>query len=131
MANLKIDISIGEALDRLTILKIKLDEIKDEKKLSNIAREFENLRESIVNYAGIEIISNDNKAYLELKKVNHELWQVEDKLRLLERNKDFSIHFIELARSVYILNDRRAQIKKLINVSNNSDLIEEKSYEAY
>ena len=131
MANLKIEISIGEALDRLTILKIKLQKIKDEKKLANVAREFENLRESIVNYTGKTIISPEYSLFVKLMEVNEELWDVEDKLRELEREKDFSVHFISLARSVYILNDKRASIKKEINLTNNSELIEEKSYEAY
>lgn len=131
MPNLKIDISIGEALDRLTILKIKLEQIKDEKKLINIAREFQNLEESIVNYAGREVISNGYSLFSELIKVNRELWEVEDKLRLLERDKDFTVQFVELARSVYILNDSRAAIKKKINLENNSELIEEKSYQQY
>lgn len=131
MANLQINISIGEALDRLTILKIKLEEIKDEKKIANIAKEYENLRESIMNYAGSEVYSPSNAFYSELRTVNHELWKVEDKLRALERVKDFGTQFIELARSVYILNDKRASIKKQINIAHNSELIEEKSYEAY
>jgi hypothetical protein len=131
MGNLKIEISIGEALDRLTILKIKLQRIKDEKKLANVAREFENLRESIINYAGKTVISPEYPLFTQLMKVNEELWDVEDKLRELEREKDFSIQFVGLARSVYILNDNRANIKKEINISNNSELIEEKSYEAY
>lgn len=131
MGNLKIDISIGEALDRLTILKIKLEEIKDDKKIANIAREYENLKESIVEYAGASVISPENEKYNSLLKTNKELWVVEDKLRFLEKHKDFSSNFIELARSVYYLNDKRASIKKEINIAHNSQLIEEKSYEEY
>jgi hypothetical protein len=131
MGNLKIEISIGEALDRLSILKIKMEEIRDEKKLANVAREFENLRESIVVYAGSSVISPDNENYNALSKTNKELWVVEDKLRFLEKHKDFGSNFVELARSVYFLNDKRASIKKDINIAHNSLLIEEKSYEDY
>jgi hypothetical protein len=131
MANLQIEISIGEALDRLSILKIKMEEIKDDKKIANVAREYENLKESIVKYAGIEIISKENVLYSNLVSVNRELWKVEDLIRTYERNKDFSEMFINLARQVYFQNDKRAQIKKEINLAHNSLLIEEKSYEAY
>ncbi len=131
MGNLKIEISIGEALDRLSILKIKMEEIRDEKKLANVAREYENLRESIVVYAGSSVISPDNENYNALSKTNKELWVVEDKLRFLEKHKDFGSNFVELARSVYFLNDKRASIKKDINIAHNSLLIEEKSYEEY
>jgi Family of unknown function (DUF6165) len=131
MGNLQIEISIGEALDRLSILKIKLVEIKDEKKVANVAREYENLKESIVKYAGFESIGKEHLDYQELIKTNYELWKVEDQIRLYERAKDFSEPFIELARKVYVLNDKRASIKKQINLSHNSQLIEEKSYEEY
>jgi hypothetical protein len=108
-----------------------MEEIKDDKKIANVAREYENLKESIVKYAGIEIISKENVLYSNLVSVNRELWKVEDLIRTYERNKDFSEMFINLARQVYFQNDKRAQIKKEINLAHNSLLIEEKSYEAY
>jgi hypothetical protein len=108
-----------------------MEEIRDEKKLANVAREYENLRESIVVYAGSSVISPDNENYNALSKTNKELWVVEDKLRFLEKHKDFGSNFVELARSVYFLNDKRASIKKDINIAHNSLLIEEKSYEEY
>lgn len=134
MANLQIDISIGEAIDRLTILKIKLMYIKNDEKLSNIRKEHDLLEKSIHKHypeAPIFPLKVSSNNFGELFSTNKELWDVEDKLRVLERAKDFGAEFIELARSVYYLNDKRATIKKNINIEYKSELIEEKSYEAY
>jgi hypothetical protein len=134
MENIQIPISIGEAIDRLTILKIKLFHIKNYDKLANIRTDHDLLEKAIHKYypeAPIFPLRLDSHIFGELYKVNQELWDVEDKLRVLERAKDFGSEFIELARSVYYLNDKRADVKKRINIQYKSALIEEKSYEAY
>jgi hypothetical protein len=134
MENIQIPISIGEAIDRLTILKIKLFHIKNNDKLANIRTDHDLLEKAIHKYypeAPIFPLKVDSHIFGELYKVNQELWDVEDKLRILERAKDFGSEFIELARSVYYLNDKRADVKKRINIEYKSALIEEKSYEAY
>lgn len=134
MKNIEIPISIGEAIDRLTILKIKVSQIKNHDKLVNIRKDHELLEKAIYKYypeAPIFPLKVDSHIFGELYKVNKELWDVEDKLRVLERGKDFGSEFIELARSVYYLNDKRAEVKKRINIEYKSQLIEEKSYEAY
>lgn len=134
MKNIEIPISIGEAIDRLTILKIKVSQIKNHDKLVNIRNDHDLLEKAIYKYypkAPIFPLKVDSHIFGELYKVNKELWDVEDKLRVLERGKDFGSEFIELARSVYYLNDKRAEVKKRINIEYKSQLIEEKSYEAY
>lgn len=134
MKNIEIPISIGEAIDRLTILKIKVSQIKNNDKLVNIRNDHDLLEKAIYKYypeAPIFPLKVDSHIFGELYKVNKELWDVEDKLRVLERGKDFGSEFIELARSVYYLNDKRAEVKKRINIEYKSHLIEEKSYEAY
>lgn len=127
---MKIEISNGELLDKLTILEIKLAKIKDKEKIYNIQKEFDTL--SPLAHKLFE--SNDSQLqnhYLELSKINGELWDIEDRIRDCEREKRFDKEFIELARSVYMTNDRRAEIKKIINIITNSDLVEEKSYKDY
>lgn len=117
-----IEVSFGEVLDKISILAIKLNEIKDEDKLKNVQKEFSSISSRI---------SQDTFAdplYFELCKVNQKLWRVEDKLREHERLNNFNEDFINLARSVYVLNDRRAALKKEINIKNGSEFIEEKSY---
>ena len=131
MPNLQIDISIGEAADRLTILKIKLQKIKDAAKIANIIKEHDLLLKSISSYPDGDVLVSKDSLYKRLQETNKELWDVEDKLRNRERIKIFDKNFIELARSVYILNDKRAKIKKDINLKYKSELVEEKSYEKY
>lgn len=123
---MKIEVSNGEIIDKLTIIQIKIERIKDEEKLVNLRREFEVLSE-----ASKSIISTHDKLYMDLYKVNCELWDIEDRIRDLERKKDFGKEFIETARSVYFMNDKRSVIKREINISTSSGLIEEKSYEKY
>ena len=113
-------VSIGEVLDKISILQIKLECIRDETKLGNVRHELE-LLQSIPNIRGLEIT--------ELYLVNKKLWDVEDRLRVLEKEHDFGLEFVELARSVYKLNDERARIKKDINIATSSEVVEEKSYE--
>jgi len=123
---MKIEVSNGEIIDKLTIIQIKLERIKDDAKLKNLRREFDILTE-----AASSILSTSDPLYKSLYDVNCELWDIEDHIRDLERNKDFGKDFTETARSVYIKNDRRSEIKRMINVKTSSGLIEEKSYEKY
>ena len=123
---MKIEVSNGEILDKLTILQIKLERVKDEHKLKNIRKEYDELRKEASS-----VMSQDNSLYKALYDVNCELWDIEDHIRDLEHRKDFGADFIETARSVYFKNDRRAEIKKKINIVTSSGLTEEKSYEKY
>ncbi|KPJ77474.1 MAG: hypothetical protein AMJ54_07625 [Deltaproteobacteria bacterium SG8_13] len=124
---MRIEISVGELVDKVTILSIKLQKIKNEEKLANIRREYEILRESM-EAVGIAIDSDEFKGLLS---VNLILWDIEDKIRLKEAKKQFDDEFIELARSVYIQNDQRYELKRKINLSCGSELIEEKEYVDY
>ncbi len=120
-----IEISIGEAFDRLTILKIKSEKIKDEAKLTNVMKEYFYLQ----NLLSEELdVNEDNDDFKRLLEINQTLWDVEDLLREYEAKKDFGFEFIELARSVYVLNDDRARVKKEINLAYGSQFVEEKSY---
>lgn len=123
---MKIEVSNGEIIDKLSILQIKLERIKDEQKLKNIREEYNDLR-----MEASSVMRQDNPLYKALYDVNCELWDIEDHIRDLERRKDFGSDFIETARSVYFKNDRRAEIKKEINIISSSGLTEEKSYEKY
>ena len=124
---MEIEVSIGEIVDKLSILNIKKDNIVDEVKLENISKEYLYLHEIV--FAKLNISYDDE--YLILLEVNKLLWDVEDKLRDKERSKEFDSEFIELARSVYFINDKRSRIKKEINEKYSSDFIEEKSYKPY
>ena len=125
----KIPVSWGELFDKLTILEIKQARIGDPQKLENIGRELETLRDvcrrRTLPGASLQDLIE------ELRRTNEALWEIEDDIRGCERRKDFSARFIELARSVYKTNDRRADLKRKINHLLGSELIEEKSYEAY
>lgn len=123
---MKIEVSNGEVVDKLTIVEIKLLNIKDEQKLANLKKEFEVLDKAVRN-----ILSKTHPLYNELLEINKKLWDIEDKIRECERKKDFGQKFIELARSVYFTNDKRSEVKRRINEVTNSDLKEEKSYENY
>lgn len=122
---MKIEVSIGEVLDKISILAIKLNEIKDDNKLKNIQKEFQHLSSQIKSDMFIDDL------YMDLCSVNRVLWDIEDKIRVCEKNKDFGDSFIELARMVYKTNDMRADVKKNINIKYNSEFIEEKSYQEY
>jgi hypothetical protein len=123
---MKIEVSNGEIIDKLTIIQIKLERIKDEAKLVNLKNEYDELIK-----ASSSIISTGDPLYKSLYEVNCELWDIEDHIRELERKKDFGSDFIETARSVYFKNDRRSEIKREINKKTSSGLIEEKSYGKY
>jgi predicted nuclease with TOPRIM domain len=123
---MKIEVSNGEILDKLTIIQIKLERIKDVVKLSNLIKEYDELKKATAS-----ILSMEDPLYKALYKVNSELWDIEDHIRDLERNKDFGEDFVQTARAVYIKNDRRSEVKREINIKTGSGFIEEKSYEKY
>ncbi len=128
--DIQIQIGIGEAYDRLTILEIKLERIESEAKLKNVSKEYDYLvgtMAAIVSPKHEE--DNLAKAVRRLKEVNEQLWDYEDAMREYERDNTFNDVFIQMARSIYKLNDERASIKKYINECHNSIFVEEKSYE--
>jgi hypothetical protein len=123
---MKIEVSNGEIIDKLTIIQIKLERIKDKAKLINLQKEYDELVKDASS-----IISTSDPLYKALYEVNCELWDIEDHIRDLERNKDFGDDFIQTARAVYFKNDKRSEVKREINLRTSSGLIEEKSYEKY
>ena len=127
--NVNAQISVGEWIDKLTILEIKLAEIVERDRLDNVRREYETLLAAAPQgfLADAEIARLRGR----LKAVNSELWRIEDEIRLKERARAFDEEFIALARAVYVTNDRRAALKREINRVSQSALIEEKSYAAY
>jgi len=131
---MKIEVSNGEIVDKLTILAIKLEQIKDKAKLKNVQTEYDELA-PIVHGMYDSLNENDQvkmKGYhQDLQNINQTLWNIEDQIRIHESKKDFKDDFVELARSVYFTNDERADVKKYINVLTGSLLVEEKSYEDY
>lgn len=124
---MEIEVSVGEIVDKLSILQIKTEKITDNDKLKNVTKEYLYLHEIVFSKLNI---SYDDQ-YLKLLEVNRELWDIEDKIRDKERDKKFDSEFIELARSVYFTNDKRAEIKKEINLKYVSTFVEEKSYNPY
>ena len=124
---MKIEVSHGEIVDKLSILNIKKDNILDEVKLININKEYLYLHEIV--FSQLNISYDDD--YIRLLEVNRKLWEVEDKIRDKEKNNQFDDEFIELARLVYYTNDLRAKIKKEINLKYESEFVEEKSYNKY
>lgn len=123
---MKIEVSIGEIVDKLSILKIKKNNITDKSKLFNIITEYDYLYDVVFNQLKIESDDFNN-----LLLVNESLWKIEDDIRDKEQDKVFDTEFIELARSVYTTNDKRAEIKKEINLKYGSLFVEEKSYSNY
>ena len=123
---MKIEVSIGEIADKLSILQIKLENITDEGKLVNIKKEFNYLYDIV--FKDLKIQLDD---YQRLLSINKQLWDIEDNIRDEERAKRFEDKFIELARAVYVTNDERSRIKKDINTKYGSDFTEEKSYQEY
>jgi hypothetical protein len=124
--SIRIPVSIGELWDKYSILSIKIDRIIDENKRINIQLEIIRLDTYMEEYDYME-----NPLYVDLKKTNETLWDIENDLRLKESWKEFDSEFIELARSVYYTNDKRAEIKKQINETYQSDLHEVKEYSNY
>ncbi len=124
-------ISLGELIDKITILEIKAVHIGDEAKLKNVTHELtilDNKVNELLDAAGQAKLAPLKKS---LKDINQELWVIEDDIRDCERDKDFSDKFIQLARAVYFTYDKRAAVKKDINLAFGSELIEEKSYKNY
>lgn len=122
---IKVQISVGELFDKISILEIKKNLITDPTKISNILKELITL-EKVSEKKNLSYKKDAN--YKKLFKVNRELWDIEEGKRAHEKKKLFNKEFIELARQVYIQNDNRAKIKKAINKKYNSEIIEEKSY---
>ena len=118
-----------ELIDKITILEIKLEHIEDADKLANVKLDWETL--SAARDVAIEPTEDLKRLSAELKQANERLWQIEDDIRDRERNKDFGDILVELARSVYKTNDKRARLKREINELLGSSLTEEKSYASY
>lgn len=129
MSEISAPVSFGELLDKIAILQIKSERIRDEAKLANIRHELTALETTWMAHpaAGHDIV----RLRAELKAVNERLWVIEDDIRLKEKAQAFDDEFIRLARSVYFENDERARIKKEINLALGSAYVEEKSYEEY
>lgn len=120
---MKIEVSNGEIIDKLTILQIKRERMEDAKKLENVNREYD-----ILSAVSEEIIAAEDPLYKALYEINCQLWEIEDRIRELEDAQDFGDEFIQTARAVYVTNDKRAELKKEINIKTLSLLHEEKSY---
>lgn len=120
---MKIEVSIGEVVDKLTILRLKKLNITDQEKLININKEYDYLYDIVFQELKIQTEDFNN-----LFSINKILWEVEDKIREKELNQQFDDNFVEMARTVYLTNDQRFNIKKKINIKYNSSFIEEKSH---
>lgn len=129
MSQIKIPVAVGELIDKISILSIKSEKLNEAEKLKNVTYELKILKEIKKNH----LPSNEklDELALQLKVVNSQLWEIEDEIREFERSKDFGEKFIELARAVYFTNDKRAMLKKKIDVLLGSDVTEEKSYSSY
>ncbi len=123
------EISAGELLDKMTILEIKLDKIRDKENLLEISKEYESLKET--KKSNIKLTKDLENLIIQLKEINLKLWDFEDKTRICEKNKDFGQTFINLSRSVYLNNDKRANIKSKINKMLGSNIKEIKQYADY
>jgi hypothetical protein len=126
---IQVPVSPGEVLDKITILEIKSERISDAEKLVNVRRELELLQASWK-----QAVPEDDtvrRIHDELKTINEALWEIEDDIRDKERAREFDQVFIELARSVYVTNDQRANAKKELNLYLGSEIVEEKSYQDY
>ena len=124
---MNIQVSNGELVDKVTILKIKSEKIKDEHKLSNVLKEYNYLKTKM----HLIKITEQSSSYLKLYDVNLKLWKIEDDIRAKHQLNQHDQQFIDLAVSVFVTNDLRAKIKKEINLNTNSELVEEKSYQEY
>ena len=127
---MKVEVSTGELVDKLSILEIKLLNIKNEEKIKNVYKELETLNpyfQDLLDVYGLKI----KNLYIKLSNINKMLWDIEDAIRDKERAEEFDEEFVGLARSVYITNDQRAAVKKEINLLTKSELVEEKSYSDY
>ena len=123
------EISAGELLDKISILEIKLEKVKGKTNQEEINKEYKILKE--VQNSNIELIEEMKILFKEIKVINLDLWNIEDKLRICEKNKDFGQNFIKLARDVYFNNDKRSKIKSKINEISGSNIKEIKQYVDY
>lgn len=126
---LQVEVSAGELVDKITILEIKAERIADPNKLANVQRELRSLtatrRDALPHSEELDELAAT------LRRINEQLWEIEDDIRACERKSDFGERFVELARAVYLTNDRRAAAKRRINELLGSELVEEKDYAAY
>ncbi len=129
MTVISVPVSFGEVIDKITILEIKSERIADADKVRNVRHELDVLEDAWQQQMQDKADISDARA--RLKSVNEELWEIEDKIRVCELRKAFDDEFVGLARAVYVTNDRRADIKKEINLMLGSEFVEEKSYEKY
>jgi hypothetical protein len=129
MSEILVPVSFGELLDKIAILQIKSERMKDETKLANVRKELVAHEKTWMAHpaAGHDIV----QLRAQLKAVNERLWEIEDDIRVKEKQQAFDAEFIRLARAVYFENDERARIKKDINLALGSSYVEEKSYEDY
>jgi len=123
------EVSAGELLDKISILEIKLEKIKDKNSLKEVKKEYKILKK--IQNSSISKSIKIKSLFLSVKKINIKLWNIEDKLRIYEKNKNFNKKFIELARGVYFNNDKRAKIKLEINKILGSNIREIKQYVDY
>ena len=126
---IQVPVSPGEVLDKITILEIKSERIEDADKVANVKRELE-----LLSASWLEAVEQDDsvrRIHAELKTINEALWEIEDDIRDKERAREFDQVFIDLARSVYVTNDQRANAKKELNIYLGSEIVEEKSYQDY
>ncbi|OED44618.1 hypothetical protein AB833_01110 [Chromatiales bacterium (ex Bugula neritina AB1)] len=129
MNQIRIPISPGELLDKITILEIKSERIESVDKRANVKNEL-----AMLDAVWADAVSEDDQLRVmrsELKSINEKLWVIEDEIRDEERDNRFAERFIKLARSVYVTNDQRADVKRRINLHLKSDIVEEKSYKDY
>jgi hypothetical protein len=129
MSMISAPVSFGELIDKITILEIKSERMTDAAKLSNVRDELELLSALWQRDPASGTDISTERA--ELKRINEALWEIEDEIRLKERDRAFDARFIELARAVYHTNDKRAAVKRAINLKLGSRLVEEKSYQDY
>ena len=129
MNKILVEVSVGELLDKISILEIKKEKIKDNTKLKFIVDEYDVLKEQLKN--NVKNDENLNKLFVSLKEINSKLWLIEDDKRMCEKNSDFGEKFIELSRNVHFLNDKRAKIKLEINQLTGSKIREIKEYTDY
>ena len=124
---MKVEISIGELVDRVTILSIKKIKMSDPEKLKRVEKEYRLLSQQMISIG----INEDTEKFKKLKEINLKLWQIEDDIRVKEAKKEFDDEFINLARGVYHHNDERSAIKREIDIQYHSELMEEKEYVDY
>ena len=129
MENIKVPVSPGEVLDKITILEIKSERMSDPDKVHNVKAELSLLQETWNE--NIRDTREIQSLHAQLKEINEALWEIEDDIRDKERAKEFDDRFIELARAVYVTNDKRSRVKKELNLHLGSEIIEEKSYQDY